>query len=216
MEMTELAELIKTRRSIRAWQDKDVPREQLEQAIELATWAPNGGNQQNWRFYLIMNKETIGKIADAVEESAKLIASWPEASDRMDVSMLVQRSGFFRSAPAAIAVAASRYQSPIDQIMEAREGIDEEAARIRSYRNTADSRIQSVSAAVAYLLLVLHGMGIGSLWMTGPLQAKAQIEKILNVPDELDVVTFIPVGYPATEPGNGERKPFSEVCEIIE
>jgi len=25
----------------------------LTQAVELATWAPNGGNQQNWHFYII-------------------------------------------------------------------------------------------------------------------------------------------------------------------
>ena len=36
----------------------------LLQAIELATWAPNGGNQQNSHFYVIVNRDTLGAIAE--------------------------------------------------------------------------------------------------------------------------------------------------------
>ena len=39
MNLTDLANLIKSRRSIRVWQDKPVPEEMLLQAIELATYA---------------------------------------------------------------------------------------------------------------------------------------------------------------------------------
>jgi len=52
MEFTDLATIIRSRRSIRSWEDKEVSEDLLLQAIELATWAPNGGNQQNCRFYL--------------------------------------------------------------------------------------------------------------------------------------------------------------------
>jgi len=76
-----------------------------------------------------------------------------------------------------------------------------------------NGRIQSTSAAVAYLLLVLHQMGLGTLWMTGPLHAKADIEKTLKLPAGLDVVTMIPVGYPAESPTK-DRKPVSEVARL--
>jgi hypothetical protein len=39
---------------------------------------------------------------------------------------------------------------------------------------------------------------------------------VLNVPEGFDLVTFIPVGYPAAPLPPGERKPLSEVLEIIE
>ena len=75
--------------------------------------------------------------------------------------------------------------------------------------------IQSVSAAIAYLLLILHQMGLGTVWMTVPLpQAKEEIEKILKVPAESDVIALIPVGYPAETPVN-TRKPVNEVCQVI-
>jgi nitroreductase len=77
-----------------------------------------------------------------------------------------------------------------------------------------NGRIQSTSAAVAYLLLVLHQMGLGTLLMSGPLHAKADIEKALKLPAGLDVVTMIPVGYPAESPTK-DRKPVSEVCQVM-
>jgi len=42
MESAELTKLIKTRRSIRLFQDNPVPEAILIQAVETATWAPNG------------------------------------------------------------------------------------------------------------------------------------------------------------------------------
>jgi nitroreductase len=215
MELTDLERLIRSRRSIRSWQSKEVSQVELLKAIELATWAPNSGNQQNWRFYLIMNKETIGAIADAVQASAEVITAWPEAEKLMDTAKMRERASFFRDAPAAIAVAVSQYQSPVDLVLAAREKTDNRAKTIRQWRNIADSRIQSVSAAIAYLLLVLHQMGLGALWMTGPMQAKEDIEKILKVPKEMDVVALIPVGYPAETPSSSKRKPVTEVTEII-
>ena len=216
MEFADLSNLVRSRRSIRRWQDKEVPEELLLQAIELATWAPNGGNQQNWRFYLIVNRDTIKTIADAVQVSANQIASWPEAEKFEDTATrLRERASFFRDAPVAIAVAASQYQSPIDQILVAREKTDPQAGQIRQWRNIADSRIQSVASAIAHLLLVLHQMGLGAVWMTGPMQAKAEIEKILKVPSDMDLVAFIPVGYPDESPESRGRRPVKEVCEVI-
>jgi nitroreductase len=216
MELSELDSLIKGRRSIRAWQKKSVPEELLLRAIELATWAPNGGNQQNWRFYVIQNQDVIKAIADAVQARSEMMASWKEAAQFGDTaSGLLERSSFFRNAPVGIAVAAAQYQSPVDKILALRGEKDAEAKKIREWRRTANTRIQSVASAIAYMLLVLHQMGLGAVWMAGPTQAKGEIEKILKVPPEMDVVAYIPVGYPAEAPAPKGRKPVREVCEVI-
>jgi nitroreductase len=216
MDTVELGELIKRRRSIRVWKDRPVSEDLLLQAIELATYAPNGGNQQNWKFYLIRNRDIINSIADAVQTSADHMASLPEAKAFGEMfTGITSRSGFFRNAPSLIAVAARQYQSPIDRVLAARKKSDPEAAQMQQWRNIADSRIQSVAAAIAYLLLVLHQMGLGAVWMTGPIQAKGDIETLLKVPPEMDVVAIIPVGYPGETPVLKERRPMREVCEII-
>ena len=216
MEFKELEDLIKTRISIRRWQKKPVAEDLLLKAVELATWAPNGGNVQNWYFYIITDQKTIQAIADAVQSSVDLMASWPEADDFGDTFKNYSRfSTFFRSAPAAIAVASSRYQSIADRLLEKREKADPQAREMREWRTVADSRIQSTAAGIAYLLLILHQMGLGATWMTGPMQAAGAIQKILKVKPGWEIVTFIPVGYPDDQPRPRSRKPVNEVTEVI-
>lgn len=216
MKTSEMAELIKGRRSIRSWLEKPINEDMLLQAIELATWAPNGGNQQNWLFYVILNKNVINSIADAVQARADYVASLPEASQiGENLTRMLKRSDFFRNAPSVIAVAASPYKSLLDPILAAREKVDPKVQQMSRWRSVADTRIQSVSSAIAYLLLVLHQMGLGAVWMTGPTQAKGDIEKILKVPEEMDFVALIPVGYPAENPAPRERKPVKDVTQVI-
>ncbi len=215
METKVLENLVKSRRSIRKWLDKPVPEELLLKAVELATYAPNGGNQQNWRFYIIVNKNVIQKIGEAVQTTANLMASWPETEKLGYVSRVRDNASFFKSAPALVVVGASRYQSVADQILEAREKVDTRAKEIRDWRNSANSKIQSVASAIAYMLLILQQMGLGAVWMTGPMQAKGEIEKIIKIQKGFDAVAIIPVGYPAEDPKPRERKPFKEVGEVI-
>ena len=49
----EFTELIKTRKSIRGYQQKPVPREVIEEIIEVAKWAPSSMNTQPWHVHVI-------------------------------------------------------------------------------------------------------------------------------------------------------------------
>jgi nitroreductase len=51
--------------------------------------------------------------------------------------------------------------------------------------------------------------------MAGPIQAKKEIEALLNVPPEWDFVDLIPVGYPAETPELRPRKPIQEVTRFF-
>jgi nitroreductase len=226
METAELANLIKSRRSIRVWQDKPVPEEMLLQAVELATWAPNGANFQNWYFYIVLNKDIIKAIADAIQASTRNMASWPETAQAGGFAFpsrtpqgasappRLQRSPL-SAAPAMILVGTRRIESPRLNILAARAKVDEKAAQMLQWDSILNPRLQSASAAIAYLLLVLHQMGLGATWMTGPLAlAKGDIEKILNIPSDMDILVMIPVGYPAESPTR-DRRPVSEVSKVI-
>jgi nitroreductase len=217
MEFADLEKLVKTRRSVRKWQERKVPEDLIKKAIELATWAPSGGNQQNWKFYVVLNPDKIKAIANVVRASSQLMASWTEAprGPATPAPGFGRGPTFFEAAPALVAVAMSPYRSGADLAFEAREKTDPAAARMALARRIADSGVQSVSAAITTLLLVFHQMGLGAVWMTGPIQAKDEIEKVLNVPDGLDVIALIPVGYPDETPQSRGRKPFHEIGEVI-
>ena len=65
----ELLEGLQTRRSIRAYTDQPVTREQLHEIIRLGTMAPSGMNNQPWRFVTIQNKETLKQLAQLTKYS---------------------------------------------------------------------------------------------------------------------------------------------------
>ena len=217
METAELTKLIKTRRSIRLFQDKPVPEALLVQAIETATWAPNGGNAQNWRFFIILDRKVINAIADAIQADLKTMMSWPEMANSGPAGPRPgnpQPGNPLSTAPALIVVTTTRPSNPMADAMAKRAKNDPKAKQMLEGLQIVAAWAQSTSAAVAYLMLVLHQMGLGTLWMTGPLHAKTDIEKLLKLPAGLEVVTLVPVGYPAENP-NKDRKPVTEVCRII-
>ena len=216
IDFQELGQLIKTRRSIRKFQDKPVPEDLLLKALELGTWAPNGGNYQPWKFLIVTNKDLIKKMADAVKAKTELMASWPEAKQFGEaVERWRKNCDLFRGAPACIAVLMGKYSSVADQVLRARGETDSYAREIRSFRQLGNSSLQSVAAATTTLLLILHYFGLGATWMAGPQQAKKEIEQLLNVPADLDFVNLIPVGYPAETPKTPMRKVIADVVQFL-
>ena len=215
MDIGTLERLIKGRRSVRRWKKDEVRDDLLKRAIELATWAPNGGNFQGWKFVAVKNKEVIEKMAEAVQSVADKVASWPEArSWQEDIDRYRKNTSLFKNAPACIGVFVGEYQSPIDKVLVKREPVDPEAKEILAFRRSAPTALQSAAAAVTTMLLAFHQMGLGAVWMASPLQAKKEIEKILKAPSNLSLVCLVAVGYPDEVPEK-DRKPVDQVLEFI-
>ena len=53
----DIYEIIETRRSIRSFNDKEVPDELLHKILQTAIWAPSGKNFQNWHFYVLKDEK---------------------------------------------------------------------------------------------------------------------------------------------------------------
>ncbi len=58
----ELMDIIKGRRAIRDFSDKEISQDILNKILEAGLWAPSGSNIQGWEIYLITKIETIKKI----------------------------------------------------------------------------------------------------------------------------------------------------------
>lgn len=61
----ELREVIKKRRSIRAFKSEDIPKETILEILDLARYSPSAGNTQPWEFVLVKEKEQKEKLAVA-------------------------------------------------------------------------------------------------------------------------------------------------------
>ena len=58
-------EAIRKRYSCRAYQDKPIEKEKLNESLEAARLAPSAKNLQDWRFVVVTDKEKKHKLAEA-------------------------------------------------------------------------------------------------------------------------------------------------------
>jgi len=65
------------------------------------------------------------------------------------------------------------------------------------------------------MLLALHNMGLGAVWLAAPLVAKKEIEGMLNVPQAMNLMCLVAVGHPDESPQK-DRKPVNQVLEFID
>ena len=61
----DVLEVIKGRKSIRAFKSQDVPPEIMEKLIDSARWAPSAGNIEPWEFVIVRKLETKRRLAEA-------------------------------------------------------------------------------------------------------------------------------------------------------
>ncbi len=63
MSPQELLQVIKKRRSIRKYEDREIPKEILEDLVDCGRLAPTGYNAQPWVFVVVTDKELKAQIA---------------------------------------------------------------------------------------------------------------------------------------------------------
>lgn len=76
---------ILNRRSYRHFSAKKVPRTEIEEALELASWAPSAKNQHPTKWIIIESQEYLNKIMDAIVEYSKETGVSPEIVSELDI-----------------------------------------------------------------------------------------------------------------------------------
>ncbi|MBI3991044.1 MAG: nitroreductase family protein [Candidatus Omnitrophica bacterium] len=69
-------EALASRRSVRAYEDKPVSKQDIEKIIDAARFAPTANNVQPWEFVVITDKKTRAEIA-SIAEYGRFIADAP-------------------------------------------------------------------------------------------------------------------------------------------
>lgn len=65
--MHNFLEFLKSRRSIREFENKAVSQEQLKEIVDVARFAPTARNLQPWEFVVITDKEKLNQLAHLAE-----------------------------------------------------------------------------------------------------------------------------------------------------
>ena len=208
----ELTEIIEKRASVRHFADDSVSADDLLDMVRLAHLAPSVNNSQPWRFIAITNRGLLKSMADAVHE--KICRMLPDSDDEQQKRAKAQVlwfSTFFADAPAVIAVLAHPYQAIVDCVLP-KAGISHED--MNAMRGRPD--IESMGAAIQTLLLAAVDKGYGGCWLSGPLVARDEIERILGVQPPWTLEAMVAVGREGSEHKQREKKPLEEVFELRE
>ncbi len=64
--MNAVMENLLTRRSIRAFEDRPIPKEALDQILKAAQYAPSAMNRQTWQFTVLRSRAKIQELAAAI------------------------------------------------------------------------------------------------------------------------------------------------------
>ncbi|MBU5439276.1 nitroreductase family protein [Tissierella sp. MSJ-40] len=210
-----MLDYIYNRHSIRKFQDKEVPMEDLKKILKAATQAPSGKNLQNWHFVVVKNKEKLNHIAKIIEDKVNTAAR--KIKDEEKKSKLLSYLNFctfFKAAPLTVFLFVGPYPITGAEIFLGENATEKDIAAFSSH----NPGIQNIGAAMENLLLAAASLGYGGCWMTGPMFAKAEIQEYLGFTKEgYSLACMTPIGVPVeSELHSPKRKPLEEVVTIIE
>ncbi len=191
-------EIIRGRRSVRAFRPDPPSREQIEQIIEAARWAPSPHGRQPWRFVVITRAELKSRLADAmgVEWRAQLSLDGQDA----DTISLRHRKSQERIIGAPVIILPCLYLEDLDIYPDA----DRQAAE-------TTMAIQSLGCAVQNMLLAAYALGLDSGWMCAPLFSPEAVRAALDLAPSMHPHALIPIGYAAKDPVRRPRRPLDEL-----
>jgi len=197
-----IEQLLRERRSVRRFKPDPVPEALVQRLIEGAICAPSASNKQPWKFLLVENTALIAKLASAVRASTTLVARHIPESSHAAFERYGDYFTRFELAPLVI-VPICKPLTLLSNLTSEELPAQERAAITQLER---DSGLIGTSLALGHLLLVAHELGLGASGMTGPLLARSELKRLLEVPPAWDIVALVPVGFPDEVPIPTERK----------
>jgi coenzyme F420-0:L-glutamate ligase/coenzyme F420-1:gamma-L-glutamate ligase len=197
-----LSDIARSRRSIRRYQDKPVPRQVLNDLLEAARWAPSAHNRQPWRFAVVESEATKRALAAAMGERLKEDLE-RDGAPRPAIDADVLRS-YARITRAPALIVACVTMRDMDVYSDSR-------------RKKAEWTMagQSVAMAVENLLLSAHALGLGACWMCAPLFVPDTVREVLKLDADWDPQALITIGYPA-EATTKTRVSLSSVVRYLD
>jgi nitroreductase len=209
----DIFEAIETRHSVRKFKPDQVPLSDLEKIINAARLAPSSTNAQMWHFIVITNNNIKNNMKQAIIQTYDKVLSWKESEGNENkINFYKQFSTFFTDAPVNIAVLMEPKKSVMEEILKKKGFSHQEILRRRP-----NPALLSIGAAIENLSLAAHALGYGTCWLTAPIHASHDLEKILDVKPPFQLVSFLCLGVPESIAGSAPaKKELSEIMSILE
>jgi nitroreductase len=71
--------------------------------------------------------------------------------------------------------------------------------------------IQSIGACIQNMLLAIHSLGLGGVWLGEILKNKEMVNKVLGAPESYELMAVVALGHPVKKTRRSDRKKLSEL-----
>jgi nitroreductase/NAD-dependent dihydropyrimidine dehydrogenase PreA subunit len=187
-------DIVMSRRSVRQFKDKPVPRSIIEQVLDLARYAPTASNEQNVGYIVITDKKLIEKTAKDIFGFASRLY---DKTKKGIVRLIVQGTG----------LANNRYLKAMDftQKQNAETGRDfilHNAPVLILVHAPKKGRFGCDNCNIAATTMInhAHSLGLGTCFigfLTVALRYSSKMRKRLGVPVDRKVHASLVMGYPS-------------------
>lgn len=129
----DILDVMKERRSIRKYQDKQIDREDLEKIIEAGLYAPNAGGGQRARIVAVHNKELAGKIGRlnlARFDRSRLAGGYVSSEQPSNIDDPTIKNGFYGAPTVCVVFGAKNFLYSIPDAFCCAENMVLEAANL--------------------------------------------------------------------------------------
>jgi nitroreductase len=192
MDYDSFLDLVRNRRSIRAFTNQPVLDEVVDKVIEAARWAPSGANSQPWEFIVIREQATKDQMA-----------AWARQHQEEAHAAELTRPEELRWASAARPVSDPVFKtSPVLILVVGDPRVSKSFPLLTYVERQEMNLISALASAFLYMTLAAESLGLGSHWasLVASAYPSAMIKDLLGIPDGYVIYDMLGLGYPAVEP----------------
>lgn len=176
-----LYKAIAARRDIRSYLPDPIPDEALSLILQAAHRAPSVGYMQPWNFILIRDRSVIGELHRAVDRE-RVRASERYEGLRQDHYLRLKVDGL-QQAPLVICVTNDSNRG---------------GPHVLGRNTIPETDLMSTACAIENMWLAARVEGIAMGWIS--MYRKEDVRRILDIPEHIDPVALLTVGYTAHFP----------------
>jgi nitroreductase len=210
----ELSEVMRTTFSCREWTDQPVSDETLHAILDMARFAPNGGNRQGWRVIVVKDRATrqafiplvkpatniyVAQVAAGEAPWNTIVASSVDIETEKDTDKPFPGLAEMVGAPAVLVITV-------------------DLSVVASFDSGLD-RVGVISGASIYpfawnILLAARSFGVAGVLTTYLASSEKECQQLLGVPEHHAIAALIPLGYPVKQLTKLRRKAVEEFTTI--
>lgn len=216
IDLASVDHVLKTTRSVRLRLDleREVPRELIEEALNIALQAPTGANTQTWRFVVVTDPAIKAGIADCYRRGAERYMANDTAMSRTGVSATREYAADdLRGAQKDKVISSSvhllenlhRVPVMIIPCIESRFENEEPFVQASMYG--------SILPAAWSLMLALRARRVASAWTSLHLIYEHEVRDLIGIPENYTQAALLPVAWlTGGDLHPAQRLPLSEVA----